>query len=212
MSKNDNDLNKDEMTLLLELLGIAEADLAGVTGVKLGIKWLFAHNQDEVSAKAAKRPKPTNQTLKQLISQTPTLNNEMARKLSVYVPRFEWEMVAYLDQYIGKFNYLNFANWVSFQPKDVRISSNTFFALEVVNNEMEPYFKVGDNIIIDTERKAANGDSVITKDENGTFILRKLVIKGMDRLLVANRPGCKTIKIDGTDDNIYGVVIASVRN
>ena len=51
-----------------------------------------------------------------------------------------------------------------------------------------------------------------TKDENGTFILRKLVIKGMDRLLVANRPGCKTIKIDDTDDNIYGVVIASVRN
>jgi len=213
MSKNDNDLNKDELALLMELLGMAEAELSGVKGAKLGINWLFAHNQHEVrSSKSTKIEKTNSLKLQELISQLPATKNETSKNVNVYVPKFEWEMLPYLDHYLEKFTCLNYANWINFHFADTKTTANTMFALEVVNDEMEPYFRLGDTIIIDSKKTPTNGSNVVAKNNLGQFVLRRISIRGVNKFLVANKSGIETTKVDDASDSIYGVVVGSIRN
>ena len=69
------------------------------------------------------------------------------------------------------------------------------FALQVIDDSMEPEFPRDCVIIIDPTAKAQNGSFVFAKDNEGVYIFRQLEIEGDTYTLKALKQGVNTIKL-----------------
>ena len=79
------------------------------------------------------------------------------------------------------------------------------FALRVMGDSMEPEFRDGHIIIIDSAAKVASGCYVLAM-LNGEYIFRQLIIKNDRYLLRALNQGYDEIEISGVDA-IHGVIV-----
>lgn len=84
-------------------------------------------------------------------------------------------------------------------------SSSEPFALQVVDESMEPEFKKGVIIIIDSQGHVQSGSYVIAEIESG-YIFRRLFIEGDTHILRALQHGHEEIILDGLQQ-IKGVII-----
>ena len=83
-------------------------------------------------------------------------------------------------------------------------SSTEPFALQVVDDSMEPEFKKGVIIIIDSQGHVQSGSYVIAEIESG-YIFRRLFMENGEYILRAVKEGNEDIKISGLEQ-VRGVI------
>lgn len=79
------------------------------------------------------------------------------------------------------------------------------FALQVIDNSMEPEFDVGAIIIIDPTGVVKDGSFVFAKDLGDEYIFRQLKIEDNRYYLVPLNPDYKSFEISGIDA-IEGII------
>ena len=84
-------------------------------------------------------------------------------------------------------------------------SSTEPFALQVVDDSMEPEFKKGVIIVIDSQGHVQSGSYVIAEIESG-YIFRRLFIEGDKHILRASKEGNEEIELNGLEQ-VKGVII-----
>ena len=84
-------------------------------------------------------------------------------------------------------------------------SSSEPFALQVVDDSMEPEFKKGVIIVIDSQGHVQSGSYVIAEIESG-YIFRRLFIEDGKHFIRALQEGHEEIELSGIEQ-IKGVVI-----
>jgi len=80
------------------------------------------------------------------------------------------------------------------------------FALQCIDNSMEPEFPVECIIIIDPSAVVRDGSYVFAKDNDGEYIFRQVKIEGDDYYLVPLNPDYKSFKLDNGIKQIEGVI------
>lgn len=85
-------------------------------------------------------------------------------------------------------------------------SASEPFALQVIDNSMEPEFKKGNIIIIDPTGLATHGAYVLAMVENG-YIFRQLVIENNQHYLQPLHEDYMHEKRPITMDDIHGVIV-----
>ena len=83
-------------------------------------------------------------------------------------------------------------------------SSTEPFALQVVDDSMEPEFKKGVIIVIDAQGHVQSGSYVIAEIESG-YIFRRLFLENGEYILRAVKEGNEDIKISGLEQ-VKGVI------
>lgn len=83
-------------------------------------------------------------------------------------------------------------------------SSTEPFALQVVDDSMEPEFKQGVIIVIDAQGHVQSGSYVIAEIESG-YIFRRLFLENNEYILRAVKEGFEEIKISGLKQ-VKGVI------
>lgn len=84
-------------------------------------------------------------------------------------------------------------------------SSTEPFALQVIDDSMEPEFKQGVIIVIDSQGHVQSGSFVIAEIESG-YIFRRLFIEDGNHILRAAKEGHEEILLGGLEQ-IKGVII-----
>ena len=84
-------------------------------------------------------------------------------------------------------------------------SSTEPFALQVVDDSMEPEFKKGVIIVIDAQGHVQSGSYVVAEIESG-YIFRRLFMENGEYILRAVKEGNEDIKISGLEQ-VKGVII-----
>lgn len=84
-------------------------------------------------------------------------------------------------------------------------SSTEPFALQVVDDSMEPEFKKGVIIVIDSQGHVQSGSYVIAEIESG-YIFRRLFIEDGKHILRALKEGNEEIELSGLEQ-VKGVII-----
>lgn len=83
-------------------------------------------------------------------------------------------------------------------------SSSEPFALQVVDDSMEPEFKKGAVIVIDSQGHVQSGSYVIAEIETG-YIFRRLIMDDGNFILRALKEGIEDIQISGLEQ-VKGVI------
>lgn len=80
------------------------------------------------------------------------------------------------------------------------------FALQAIDDSMEPEFPTGCIIIIDPSAAIRDGSYVFAKDNSDEYIFRQVKIRGDDYYLVPLNPAYETFKLDKGLKQIEGII------
>ena len=80
------------------------------------------------------------------------------------------------------------------------------FALQCIDNSMEPEFPVGCIIIIDPSAAIRDGSYVFAKDNGDEYIFRQVKIENNDYYLVPLNPDYVSFKLDHGLAQIEGII------